>query len=598
MVHLTKVQELYRHYTGSIKPIDFHEIDSKMQEENYVYFSDGFFIHQAIYMLGNMSDLLEESNGKPFYIPDEEEYLKYLNEYYIKETKEYRTLYQFLQKHAEGDAVPIEEVILEIGHPYVTERTNDMSSIITRLITLGIAFDDMKDINELVTVVTNYLNNFKIWNNRGYSPKELHDLSSKPKISRNDPCPCGSGKKYKKCCIDKEVISQDDSLFYENVFLITDEEKENYLSEMRKHYKKIIPYMALYDNPSYHDLLDMAAIFIHDNHQIRPKDMVAALAATILTIHEQEDYLKAIETIFRAIGVWTVRDSVLHTKDIILRLYKMYASEEAIEKIIYKHKDTIKDIIDNPFEYIRMVQTDTKVNIETHNKILDYIDVIIEVEVEDPFLFYVALLLEYPLSYPLIDEMMNYLDNEELLIDAHYAYMYAFEQTNQQELLENKDEFALYHDNKRYILAIDQLAMGLKHQGKYHEAIEVLNKGIKYDDLNRFALKEAILVCYLYTGQMEEFNKHLNELDEDSFYKPFINLFTKTSQHLGFHKDYLDAYNKSKKLLDIFINDELINMKELDQSEQDFIIDFYSFYHNKTFITDELVSLHNDSGEN
>ncbi|PCC69059.1 SEC-C motif-containing protein [Nannocystis exedens] len=21
-----------------------------------------------------------------------------------------------------------------------------------------------------------------------------------PKIGRNDPCPCGSGKKYKKCC--------------------------------------------------------------------------------------------------------------------------------------------------------------------------------------------------------------------------------------------------------------------------------------------------------------------------------------------------------------------------------------------------------------
>jgi tetratricopeptide (TPR) repeat protein len=23
------------------------------------------------------------------------------------------------------------------------------------------------------------------------------------KIGRNDPCPCGSGKKYKKCCLDK-----------------------------------------------------------------------------------------------------------------------------------------------------------------------------------------------------------------------------------------------------------------------------------------------------------------------------------------------------------------------------------------------------------
>lgn len=25
------------------------------------------------------------------------------------------------------------------------------------------------------------------------------------KISRNDPCPCGSGKKYKNCCIDKPI---------------------------------------------------------------------------------------------------------------------------------------------------------------------------------------------------------------------------------------------------------------------------------------------------------------------------------------------------------------------------------------------------------
>jgi uncharacterized protein YecA (UPF0149 family) len=24
--------------------------------------------------------------------------------------------------------------------------------------------------------------------------------SRKPKVGRNDPCPCGSGRKYKKCC--------------------------------------------------------------------------------------------------------------------------------------------------------------------------------------------------------------------------------------------------------------------------------------------------------------------------------------------------------------------------------------------------------------
>jgi len=26
----------------------------------------------------------------------------------------------------------------------------------------------------------------------------------KEKIDRNDPCPCGSGKKYKKCCFQKK----------------------------------------------------------------------------------------------------------------------------------------------------------------------------------------------------------------------------------------------------------------------------------------------------------------------------------------------------------------------------------------------------------
>ena len=25
------------------------------------------------------------------------------------------------------------------------------------------------------------------------------------KIGRNAPCPCGSGKKYKKCCLDKNI---------------------------------------------------------------------------------------------------------------------------------------------------------------------------------------------------------------------------------------------------------------------------------------------------------------------------------------------------------------------------------------------------------
>lgn len=36
-----------------------------------------------------------------------------------------------------------------------------------------------------------------------YPEKESPAKKTKVKIGRNDPCPCGSGKKYKKCCMEK-----------------------------------------------------------------------------------------------------------------------------------------------------------------------------------------------------------------------------------------------------------------------------------------------------------------------------------------------------------------------------------------------------------
>ena len=35
-------------------------------------------------------------------------------------------------------------------------------------------------------------------------PAPVLPISRKEKVGRNDPCPCGSGKKYKKCCLGKE----------------------------------------------------------------------------------------------------------------------------------------------------------------------------------------------------------------------------------------------------------------------------------------------------------------------------------------------------------------------------------------------------------
>jgi uncharacterized protein YecA (UPF0149 family) len=41
----------------------------------------------------------------------------------------------------------------------------------------------------------------------GFLPDENAHVTVRretPKIGRNDPCPCGSGKKYKKCCMNKK----------------------------------------------------------------------------------------------------------------------------------------------------------------------------------------------------------------------------------------------------------------------------------------------------------------------------------------------------------------------------------------------------------
>ena len=42
--------------------------------------------------------------------------------------------------------------------------------------------------------------------------KKLEPIRNRePKVGRNDPCPCGSGKKYKNCCMRKCTASRDPS---------------------------------------------------------------------------------------------------------------------------------------------------------------------------------------------------------------------------------------------------------------------------------------------------------------------------------------------------------------------------------------------------
>ena len=103
-----------------------------------------------------------------------------------------------------------------------------MSAIMENLNQKGIQFND-EQLEKFTKLIMEANNNTRMLDFRGYTPNEINRVSEqkttpvapamqsfvpmgnlptnnivnmqpKKKIYPNDPCPCGSGKKYKKCC--------------------------------------------------------------------------------------------------------------------------------------------------------------------------------------------------------------------------------------------------------------------------------------------------------------------------------------------------------------------------------------------------------------
>ena len=74
----------------------------------------------------------------------------------------------------------------------------------------GIVFPSQEAVSEFVPLIIDLSNHTRMMSNCGHTPVEMSpqhrgSASGQPvkkaqKIYPNDPCPCGSGKKYKKCC--------------------------------------------------------------------------------------------------------------------------------------------------------------------------------------------------------------------------------------------------------------------------------------------------------------------------------------------------------------------------------------------------------------
>ncbi|MCY6483795.1 SEC-C domain-containing protein [Clostridium aestuarii] len=67
------------------------------------------------------------------------------------------------------------------------------------------------------------------------------------KIGRNDPCPCGSGKKYKKCCMNRMIESKNNADYNKNQLLVS--------SDFQRIATKVLPIKNILSEYDFNDLV-------------------------------------------------------------------------------------------------------------------------------------------------------------------------------------------------------------------------------------------------------------------------------------------------------------------------------------------------------
>ena len=174
--------------------------------------------------------LLKYQAGKPRYVPSKDEFLKYEDGYY--ENNEYWLKFRHFMIDSFGASRKVNSAYADIKD-YITYN-NEMSKLGSIMERHNLVFHSEEHVQELFNILMEAKNNQRIWENNGHTPMEIRKIelkqndnvipfpiTNKEKIGRNDPCPCGSGKKYKKCCASydtqrsAQLSLEECRLFYE-----------------------------------------------------------------------------------------------------------------------------------------------------------------------------------------------------------------------------------------------------------------------------------------------------------------------------------------------------------------------------------------------
>ena len=233
LVHKDKVLEIYN--SQNEEKVDGQAISNVMKEapkelkDNFVEIHKDYFVAETILEFRDFEEQLNQSKGKPYYIPEKEELLKYKDEGYFEVNKQYIALKDYLTKKIlDSDDYKAEGICSDIqGICQFGFQIKEAFDIFNYR---NVNFNSKEQVNEVMQLVMDLANNTRLWENNGHTPQEIFEKYEKPhlkplpkepfdlkgsedskvysfntkkKVGRNEPCPCGSGKKYKKCCLGK-----------------------------------------------------------------------------------------------------------------------------------------------------------------------------------------------------------------------------------------------------------------------------------------------------------------------------------------------------------------------------------------------------------
>ncbi|MGG0824952.1 SEC-C metal-binding domain-containing protein [Paenibacillus turicensis] len=203
--------------------LSLEEITSYMDEflkrEQYFVAHDGYIVNQALLVSEDekeYKELVQKIQNKPHYVPDQATLLQYADDMYFEMTPQLKALDKYLSVELCTDSEMREYLIDDIQLACSNEST--LQEIVYEFERRDIQFHNKDQAEQIIALIADVYNHTRFWSNCGYTPIEMSKIpgnfrtgatpfaipNKKPitveKIGRNDPCPCGSGKKYKKCC--------------------------------------------------------------------------------------------------------------------------------------------------------------------------------------------------------------------------------------------------------------------------------------------------------------------------------------------------------------------------------------------------------------